>query len=111
MGKVSEGKMKKLGSPLVVFVFFGVVPTLYGQAIGSFSGVVLDTSGSVISGARVTATSQATSASREAKTDDAGHYLIPLLSVGIYTVHVALQGFRAAETRDLRLHVGGAREV
>jgi len=103
--------MKKLGCALVVFVFFGVVPTLYGQAIGSFSGVVLDTSGSVISGARVTATSQATSASREAKTDDAGHYLIPLLSVGIYTVHVEFQGFRAAETRDLRLQVDEAREV
>jgi hypothetical protein len=103
--------MKKSGCALVVFLYLCIAPTLYGQAIGSFSGVVLDTSGSVIFGAKVTATSQATGASREAKTDDAGHYLIPLLPVGIYTVHVEFQGFRAAETRDLRLQVDEAREV
>jgi hypothetical protein len=103
--------MKKLGCALVVFLYLCIAPILYGQAIGSFSGVVLDTSGSVISGAKVTATSQSTGASRDAKTDDAGHYLIPLLPVGVYTVHVEFQGFRAAETRDLRLQVDEAREV
>jgi hypothetical protein len=103
--------MKKLGWALVVFVSLCFSPTLYGQAIGSFSGVVLDPSGSVISGAKVTVTSQGTGASREAKTDDAGHYLIPLLPVGIYTLHVEFQGFRAAETKDLRLQVDEAREL
>jgi hypothetical protein len=103
--------MKKLGWILVAFVSLCFSPTLYGQATGSFSGVVLDPSGSVISGAKVTVTSQGTGASREAKTDDAGHYLIPLLPVGIYTLHVEFQGFRAAETRDLRLQVDEAREL
>jgi len=103
--------MKKLGWVLVVFVSLCFSPTLYGQATGSFSGIVLDPSGSVISGAKVTATSQGTGASREAKTDDAGHYLIPLLPVGIYTLHVEFQGFRAAETKDLRLQIDEAREL
>jgi Carboxypeptidase regulatory-like domain len=103
--------MKKLGWVLVAFLSLCFSPTLYGQATGSFSGVVLDPSGSVISGAKVTVTSQGTGASREAKTDDAGHYLIPLLPVGIYTLHVEFQGFRAAETRDLRLQVDEAREL
>jgi hypothetical protein len=103
--------MKKIRCALVVFVFLNISPTLYGQAIGSFSGAVLDTSGSVISGANVTATSQSTGASREAKTDSDGHYLIPLLSVGIYTLHVEFQGFRPAETRDVRLQVDEAREL
>jgi Carboxypeptidase regulatory-like domain len=82
-----------------------------GQATGSFSGTVLDKSGSVISGASVKATSQATGVSRGAKTDDAGHYLIPLLPVGIYTLRVEFQGFQTVETKDLRLQVDEAREL
>jgi hypothetical protein len=103
--------MKKFGCALVIFVSLCVSPRLYGQAIGSFSGAVVDPSGSVINGAKVTATLQATGASRESKTDDAGHYLIPLLPVGIYTLRVEYQGFRAAEMKDVRLQVDEAREL
>jgi carboxypeptidase family protein len=103
--------MKKIGCALVLFVSLCLSPRLYGQAIGSFSGAVVDPSGSVIMGAKVTATLQATGASREAKTDDAGHYLIPLLPVGIYTLRVEFQGFRAAEMQNLRLQVDEAREL
>jgi hypothetical protein len=86
-------------------------PASQGQATASFSGAVLDTSGAAISGATVTATSQGTGVSRQTKTDDSGHYLFPLLPVGIYTVRVEFQGFRPAETKDLRLQVDEAREV
>ena len=86
-------------------------PAGSGQATGSFSGTVLDKSGAVISGAPVKATSQATSASREARTDDAGHYLIPLLPIGTYTLRVEFQGFQTIETKDLRLQVDEAREL
>src|SRR6267378_4455377 len=100
---------------LLVILFCCVVvsvsPLLYGQASGSFAGTISDKTGSVISGATVKVTSQGTGASREAKTDDAGHYLIPLLPVGIYTLHVEFQGFRAAETKDLRLQIDEAREL
>ncbi len=58
---------------------------VYGQARGSFSGTVTDKTGSVIAGVTVKAISEGTGASREAKTDDAGHYLIPLLPVANYT--------------------------
>src|SRR5258705_4842096 len=60
----------------------------YGQATGSFLGTVTDKSGSAISGASVRVTSQGTGASREARTDDAGHYIISLLPVCIYTIRV-----------------------
>ncbi|MHB8503887.1 MAG: carboxypeptidase-like regulatory domain-containing protein, partial [Candidatus Acidiferrales bacterium] len=86
-------------------------PALYAQANGSFSGTVLDKSGSAISGAKVTATSQGTGVSREAITDDAGHYLIPLLPVSIYTLRVEFQGFQTIESKDLRLQVDEAREL
>src|SRR5258708_4558617 len=98
--------------PLIaLLVVLCASPTLYGQATGSFSGTVADKSGSVVSGASVTATSQGTGVSRASKTDDSGHYLIPLLPVGIYTLRVEFPGFRTAETKDLRLQVEEAREL
>ena len=86
-------------------------PAMYGQATGSFSGNVLDKSGSGVPGATVIATSQGTGLARDVKTDNAGHYLIPLLPVGTYTVRVDASGFQSAESKDLRLQVDEAREL
>jgi hypothetical protein len=96
---------------LVCTLVLSVSPALYGQAAGSFSGTVTDKSGSAISGATVTATSQGTGVSRQAKTDEDGHYLIPLLPASIFTVRVEFQGFQTAENKDVRLQVEEAREL
>src|SRR2546426_6382007 len=98
---------------LAVFcsLVFPICPLLYGQATGSFSGSVSDKTGSVITGAKVTVTSQGTCVSRGSKTDGTGHYLIPLLPVADYTIRVESQGFKAAEQKDLRLQVNEQREV
>ena len=90
---------------------FSVCPFLYGQATGSFSGTVSDKAGAVIAGATVKATSQGTGLSREVKTDDSGHYLIPLLPVAFYTIRVDFQGFQSSEQKDARLQVDEHREV
>src|ERR1700731_2368349 len=92
-------------------LLFSISPVVYGQATGSFSGTVSDKAGAVVSGATVKATSQGTGVSREAKTDDSGHYLIPLLPVSMYTIRVESQGFGAAEQRDVRLQVDEQREL
>jgi hypothetical protein len=88
-----------------------VSPLLYGQATASFSGTVADKAGAVISGATVRATSQGTGIIREIKTDDSGHYLIPLLPVAFYTIRVESQGFQPTEQKDIRLQVDEHREV
>jgi len=88
-----------------------LTPLALGQATGSFAGTVSDKAGAVISGATVTITSQSTGLSREAKTDDSGHYLIPLLPVSNYTIRVAAQGFGPAEQKDARLQVDEHREL
>ena len=88
-----------------------VSPKMYGQGAGSFSGTITDKSGSVIAGATVKAISEGTGQSREAKTDDAGHYLIPLLAVGDYTLHVEFAGFQTTEQKGVRLQVDEAREL
>jgi hypothetical protein len=98
---------------LVVFVslVFPICPLLYGQATGSFSGTVSDKTGSVVSGATVTATTQGTAVSRVAKTDESGHYLLPLLPVADFTIRVESPGFGAVEQKDVRLQVDEHREV
>jgi Carboxypeptidase regulatory-like domain len=90
---------------------FSISPLLYGQANGSFSGTVTDKAGAVVSGAGVKVMSQGTGVVREAKTDDSGHYLIPLLPVAFYTIRVEAQGFAPAEQKDLRLQVDERREI
>jgi len=84
---------------------------VFGQANGSFSGTVADKTGSVLAGATVKITSQATGIVREGKTDDSGHYLVPLLPVSIYVIRVESTGFQTTEQKDLRLQVDEHREV
>src|SRR5512135_1050807 len=88
-----------------------VCPLMYGQATGSFFGTVADTTGSVIAGAKVTITAQETGVSRDATTDQTGHYLIPLLPVATYTVRVSMQNFQTVSQTNLRLQVDEHREL
>ena len=98
-------------SALLAIVLFSICQFLYSQANGNFSGTVTDKSGSVIAGATVKITSQATGVSRDAKTDASGYYTVPLLPVSTYTIRVESPGFQAAEQKDLRLQVNEQREV
>src|SRR5215831_13272394 len=84
---------------------------LFSQANGSFSGTITDKTGSVIAGATVKITSQQTGVSREAKTDDSGHFVVPLLPVSVYSIRAEAQGFQATEEKDLKLQVNEEREV
>ena len=94
----------------VSFAFL-LCPLLNGQANGSFSGTVSDKAGAVVSGATITATAPQTGLTRDTKTDDSGHYLIPLLPVANYTIRVQSPGFQATEQRDIRLQVDEHREI
>ena len=100
---------------LLVAVFCSLVfsggPFLHGQATGSFSGTVTDKAGAVVSGATVKVSSQDTGLSREAKTDDSGHYVVPLLPVAHFTIRVESQGFQTNEQKDIRLQVDEHREI
>src|SRR5713226_7014654 len=98
-------------SALLVIVLFSISQFLYSQANGSFAGTVTDKTGSVVAGATVKVTSQATGASRDAKTDASGYYTVPLLSVSTYTIRIESQGFQTTEQKDLRLQVNEQREV
>src|SRR5579863_3040926 len=88
-----------------------VCGVLYGQATGSISGTISDSTGAPVAGAKVTITAPATGTTRDAVTDGNGHFVVPLLGVGNYTVHVDQQGFQPAEAKDIRLQVDEHREL
>ncbi len=104
-------RIRLFGFAIIMIVALFGVSAAYGQGTASFSGTVLDKSGSSVAGATVTATSQGTGVVRDSKTDESGHYLIPLLPVGIYTLRVESTGFAAAVSKDLRLQVDESREL
>ena len=83
----------------------------FSQATASFSGTISDKAGAVISGAGVRVTSQATGLTRDVRTDDSGHYIVPLLPVGFYSIQVKAEGFGPAEQKDIRLQVDEQREL
>ena len=112
MKNSTETKFLKILLLVVVCVITLMIsPAIHGQATGSFSGNVLDKSGSAIPEAAVVVTSQGTGLVRDGKADNAGHYLIPLLPVGTYTVRVDAAGFQSAESKGLYLQVDEAREI
>jgi hypothetical protein len=96
---------------LVCALALAVSPAIYAQATGSISGNILDKSGSAVPVATVTITSLGTGLTRAEKADGSGHYLIPLLPVGNYNVHVDATGFQSAESKDLNLQGEQAREL
>lgn len=77
-----------------------------GTATGSIVGTVTDSTGAVLSGVTITATSDALMGQRIATTDSEGHYRIVALAPGNYDLSFALAGFRTTEANVIRIAVG-----
>src|SRR6185295_17969 len=101
--------MRVFRSTLYCVVLLIMAAPAFAQAqlgTGAMSGVVLDTSGAAIAGARVTATDTGTALARTVKTSKAGQFNIPVLPSGTYQVSVVLEGFAALKQKDLLVTVG-----
>jgi len=79
-----------------VLIGVGTAPMAYSQSLlaGDITGTVLDPSGSVVTGATVTAKNKATEATASVKTDAQGAYRFALLKPGAYQVSVKADGFK-----------------
>jgi hypothetical protein len=75
-----------------------------GGATTSLSGTVTDTSGAVIPGASVAVKSNSTSTQFEAVTNENGHFTVPSVDPGSYSVTVTLMGFKTAVLGDVRVN-------
>jgi hypothetical protein len=84
----------KLYASLVTILALAPAVVSAQTSTASISGVVSDTSGAVVSGAKVTATNEATGVSLSQQTTGNGVYSFPGLPVGTYTVSAEKTGFK-----------------
>ena len=76
------------------------------RASTALEGVVTDTSGAIVQGAKITLVSQETSFTRTAGTNESGTYSFPDLTPGTYNISAEAPGFKKAVVNGLRLYVG-----
>ncbi len=124
MKKHSREKYLLFVATALVFALALHSQLVLGQEItGSIMGTVTDTTGAVVSGAKVTISSEATGVSAEGKTDDRGDFIFTRLLPGTYTIKVEQSGFRTyvrkgvtvrlavASRADITLGVGSITET
>ena len=86
----------------LLLVFAG---TVFGQAAtGVLTGIVSDSTGAVVPGAKVVATNQSNGITWNTETSATGSYLFPNLAPATYKLLVEAQGFKRAELSDIRVN-------
>jgi len=98
--------------PFALLLLIGslVAPAWAQEQRGSIEGVVRDSSGAVLPGATVEATS-AVGPVASTTTDAQGAYRFPALAPGQYRVTANLQGFVAKEVVEVRVGLGQIKKV
>jgi len=79
---------------------------LKAQTTGSLSGIVSESTGGVVPGAKVTALNLATGDRVDTVTSDTGTFTFPSLLPGTYTVSVTANGFRTLQQEGLAVTAG-----
>lgn len=90
---------------LVSAVFPQLQETFAQTTTGTISGVLKDTTGSILPGVTVTIKNLETGIIRTVVTDDSGRYRAPALTVGDYEVKAELPGFKAAVRSGITITV------
>lgn len=106
---MSERRARLLLVALLAASFFTCVfvQRLNAQVLyGSVSGAVMDQSGAVVPGARVTITNDRTGLTRTVTTDPGGSYRFLDLSEGTYTIDVSASGFKPLKKTNVSVVIG-----
>lgn len=77
----------------------------FGQTRGSLSGLINDTSGAALGGAKVTAKHIATGEEFNATTDAQGAFIFPSVPLGQFSVTVEAAGFKRTQAQDVLVEV------
>ncbi len=98
-----------LYAALALVVFCAVASAQ--SAFGRLAGTVFDTGGGVLPGVAVTLTSEQTGQVQTTITGDSGAFIFPQIQPGLYTVTMALSGFRTAQFENVAIDVGVERSL
>jgi len=96
---------------LLLVVLCGFAAPGYAQFNSGFTGIVVEQSGAVVPGAKVTATNQATRVSQFSISSESGSFRIPSLPEGLYTIEVDAKGFKLWSQKDVQLESNEVKTV
>src|SRR5689334_20203216 len=89
-----------------VLVVLGMCSVAISQTVSTrVSGVVKDTAGATVPGAKVTLIDTSTKDQKTATTSDEGTFSIPDVRVGTYVVTVEASGFKKLQVNNIEAHV------
>jgi hypothetical protein len=110
--------MKKMFSPrlanvctLLAFLTCFCACALAQSDVGTITGFVKDPSGAVVPSAKVIVKSEATGEEHTVTTDGSGHYTVPSLLPGLYTLRASAPGFKEYISRLNRLEANSTIEL
>jgi Carboxypeptidase regulatory-like domain len=89
----------------IVLTMLGGAATLRADVTGSILGVVHDSTGAVVAGARVVVTNSKTNFSQETLSGADGTYRLLALAAGVYNLTVTAPGFKTYTATDIEVKV------
>ena len=116
--------MKRIPFAILLICLFGIPSMVRGQETrATLTGRVLDPSGAIVPGARITVTETSTGTKTNLVSNGAGEYNVPFLAPGTYSIAAEAPGFRnyvhsgvtleteQTVTENIRLVVGASNET
>lgn len=98
-------KDSKIIALVIALVFLFCVSASAQSDRGAISGTVVDSTGAVVAGAKVTATNAVTGETRATESSSTGTFLLPELKANPWVVKVEAKGFKTAATGNIQVAV------
>ncbi|HVQ39023.1 MAG TPA: TonB-dependent receptor [Pyrinomonadaceae bacterium] len=95
----------KLFTTVCLLFLCSLTALAQSQTTGRIAGSVSDSNGSALPGAEITVTNKATGEVRTIVADDSGHFIVPLLPSGEYSVLVTANGFKKFIQDDVKVTI------
>jgi len=83
-----------------------IAPAVQAQSTQAIQGLVTDSSGGVVPGAKITISNLATGVERTTESNSTGNYSLPLVEVGDYAIICESTGFKTGSVTGLRVSTG-----
>lgn len=97
---------KRIVYPFAICILAAVGTLAQSPGTGAIAGVATDPTGAVLANAAISAVDDSTHASRSTISSPQGHFEVPLLAPGTYSISASATGFETRMVRSVRVVAG-----